>query len=50
MKIDIFALYEDLKKYVGDEYDAVFYEAAEGSAQYDIVKEILERLIKAVDI
>lgn len=43
--IDIFALYEDLKKYIGDEYDDAFYDAAEGAAQYDIIKEMLERII-----
>lgn len=48
MAIDIFALYEDLKKYFGNEYDDAFYNAAEGAAQYDIVKEMLDRLAKAV--
>ena len=42
--IDIYAIYEDLKKYVGDEYDDAFYDAAEGEAQYDIIKELLERI------
>lgn len=48
MPIDIFDLYEDLKKHVGDEYDDAFYNATEGAAQFDIVKEMLEILIKAV--
>lgn len=46
--IDIFALYEDLKKYVGDEYDDAFYDATEGAAQFDIIKEMLERLITEI--
>lgn len=48
--INIFELYEDLKKHIGDDYDDAFYEAAEGAAQFDIVKEMLQRLIKEVDI
>lgn len=48
--IDIFALYEDLKKYIGDDYDDAFYDASEGTAQFDIVKRMLEILIKAVDL
>ena len=44
MKIDIFSLYEDLKKYIGDEYDDLFYDAPEGDAQLCIVKEMLEKI------
>lgn len=48
MRIDIFALYEDLKKYIGDdevdEYDDLFYDAPEGDAQLCIVKEMLEKI------
>ena len=47
--IDIFALYEDLKKYIGDSYDDAFYDAAEGAAQFDIVKEMLEQIIGVID-
>lgn len=48
MKIDIFALYEDLKKYVGNEYDDMFYDADEGDAQLCIIKEMLEKISNAV--
>lgn len=44
MQIDIFALYEDLRKYIGDEYDDLFYDAPEGDAQLCIVKEMLEKI------
>lgn len=44
MQIDISALYEDLKKYIGDEYDDLFYDAPEGDAQICIVKEMLEKI------
>ena len=45
--IDISALYEDLRKYFGDEveeYDDLFYDAPEGDAQICIVKEMLEKI------
>ena len=46
--MDIIGLYEDLKKYTEDEsqYDDLFYEATEGEAQIDIVKEMLESIFK----
>lgn len=44
MKVDIIALYEDLKKYIGNEYDDMFYDAAEGDAQICIVKEMLKKI------
>ena len=44
MQIDIFALYEDLRKHIGDEYDDMFYDAPEGDAQLCIVKEMLEKI------
>lgn len=47
--IDIYSLYEDLKKYVDCDYDDAFYEATEGAAQYDIVKEMLEKIITEVE-
>lgn len=43
--IDIFVLYEDLKKHIGDDYDDAFYDAAEGAAQFDIVKEMCEKIM-----
>ena len=39
--IDIFNLYEDLKKYVSTDLDDVFYDAPEGEAQLDILKDML---------
>ena len=44
MQIDIFALFEDLRKYIGGEYDDLFYDAPEGDAQLCIVKEMLEKI------
>jgi hypothetical protein len=44
MRVDIFELYEYLKKYFGDEYDDVFYDSTEGEAQFDIINEMLEKL------
>lgn len=50
--VNIIDLYEDLRKYIKrelrDEYDDMFYDAPEGEAQIDIVKEILENIIKKV--
>lgn len=46
--IDIFALYEDLKKYIGDEYDNLFYDAPEGDAQICIAKEMLQIIAKKI--
>lgn len=46
--IDIIALYEDLKKYIGDEYDDMFYDASEGDAQICIVKEMLEKINNSI--
>lgn len=42
--IDLIALYEDLKKYVGDKNDDLFYDAPEGEAQKDIVVEMLAEI------
>lgn len=44
MQIDIFSLFEDLRKYIGDEYDDLFYDAPEGDAQLCIIKEMLEKI------
>jgi hypothetical protein len=41
MSVDIFLLYEDLKKHLGEKYDDMFYDAPEGEAQIDILKEML---------
>lgn len=45
--ISLFDLYEDLKKYVdnAEEYDDMFYDAPEGEAQVDIVREMLEKIM-----
>ena len=42
--MDIISLYEDLKKYIKNKtkYDDLFYDAPEGEAQIDIVKEMLK--------
>ncbi len=47
-KIDVFTLYEDLKKHIenGSEYDDLFYEAPEGEAQIDIVKEMMKIILE----
>lgn len=42
--INIFALYEDLKKYT-EEQDGLFYDAPEGEVQLDILKEMLINII-----
>ena len=41
--MNIVGLYEDLRKYTKNEtqYDDLFYDAPEGEAQVDIVKEML---------
>ncbi len=46
--MDIISLYEDLRKHIQDksQYDDLFYEATEGDAQIDIVKEMLENILK----
>lgn len=48
--MDIGNLYEDLKKYLGEdeERDDLFYDAPEGQAQIDIVQEMLEELLKKI--
>ena len=45
--MNIVELYEDLKKYteVSPQCDDLFYDAPEGDAQIDIVKEILKNII-----
>lgn len=43
--IDIFNLYEDLKKYVSVESDDLFYDAPEGEVQVDMVKEMLNEIL-----
>ena len=49
-KINIFDLYEDLKKHIdnAEEYDDMFYDAPEGEAQFDIVKEMLEIILEKI--
>lgn len=46
--MNIIELYEDLKKHMDNEseYDDMFYDAPEGEAQIDIVKEMLETILK----
>lgn len=46
--MNIIELYEDLKKYieVEDEIDEMFCEAPEGEVQIDIVKDMLEEILK----
>ena len=45
-QIDIFNLYEDLRKYIGnDELDDLFYDASEWEVQLDIIKDMLKKLI-----
>lgn len=39
--IDIFSLYEDLKKYTSLNFDSIFYDAPEGEVQLDILKDML---------
>ncbi len=48
--MNIIDLYEDLKKYIEDEtqYDNLFYEAPEGEAQIDIVKEMLKSILESI--
>lgn len=48
--MNIIDLYEDLKKYIENEtqYDDLFYEAPEGEAQIDIVKEMLQEIINKI--
>lgn len=48
MQIDIFSLYEDLRRYIGGEYDDAFYEADEGDAQLCIVREMLEKIASKI--
>lgn len=48
--IDIFELYEDLKKYLGDEHDDLFYDAPEGEAQIDIVVQMLEEIANRIKL
>lgn len=45
--MDIISLYEDLKKYMDEEsqYDDMFYNAPEGEAQLDIVREMMEDIL-----
>ena len=46
--MDVISLYEDLRKYMEDEtqYDDLFYDAPEGEAQIDIVREMLESILE----
>lgn len=46
--MDIISLYDDLRKYMEDEtrYDDLFYDAPEGEAQIDIVREMLENILE----
>lgn len=50
MEIDIFSLYEDLRKYIGDEYDDLFYDAPEGDAQLCIVEEMLGKVLDYIGV
>ena len=45
--IDVVGLFEDLKKYVSvsDEFEQLFYDAPEGEAQVDIVKDMIRSLL-----
>lgn len=44
--MNIISLYEDLRNYIEDatQYDDLFYDAPEGEAQIDIIKEMLEEI------
>lgn len=42
--IDIYNLYADLREYIGDEYDDLFFNAPEGDAERCIIKEILKKI------
>lgn len=46
--MNIIELYEDLKKYieVDAEVDDLFYDAPEGHAQIDIVRDMLETILQ----
>lgn len=50
--MNIIELYEDLRKHINEEkrneYDDLFYDAPEGEAQVDIVKEIMEIIIAKI--
>ena len=46
--INLFALYEDLKKYQDEDRDDLFYDAPEGSAQIDILIEMLQEITTAI--
>ena len=48
MGIDIFELYEDLKKHIGNEYDNAFYDADEGDAQLCILRDMLEKISEQI--
>lgn len=42
-QVDIFNLYEYLRKYIGsNELDDLFYDAPEGEVQLDIIKDMLK--------
>lgn len=48
--MDIISLYEDLKKYlIINDYDDLFYDAPEGQAQIDIIKEMLAEIEKRLN-
>ena len=44
--MNIIELYEDLKKYTSNDMDDLFYDATEGEAQIDIVKDMLNDILK----
>lgn len=48
--MNIINLYEDLRKYIDNEtkYDDLFYDAPEGEAQIDIVKDMLEEIANRI--
>lgn len=49
--INVIGLYEDLRKYVSvtDELDDLFYDAPEGHAQIDVVKDMLTDIISDLE-
>ena len=48
--MNIIELYQDLRKYITDatQYDDMFYDAPEGDAQIDIIKEMLREIASRI--